>query len=221
MKYFGIIVFSVLVVNCSTESNKNNCLNNSLIEKLEVFKTELIDSLSVTTNTLYLKLLIEKSITKENILLNYIDFSSEEIQSVKTCLCNEKTYFSDSSMIDILVNLTVPVNLINLNELLSADEPNEYLNLFWLYHLIKKEHISCSIDVLDKNTFVLNGDTLTDFTEIRKRVLQNKSLSSDKQKSRSIISIRADKDDVDMETIDRVENELREANALRINYSTN
>ena len=84
----------------------------------------------------------------------------------------------------------------------------------------KKESVSFYIDVLDERTFVLNGDTLNDFTEIRKRILQKRIKLTDKQNLRSVISIRADKDDVDMETIDRVENELREADVLRINYST-
>ena len=179
-----------------------------------------MDSLSVSVNTLYLNLLIEKLIAKEHILLNYIYFSSEEIQNIKTCLCNHKTPFSDSLMIDMLINQYLPTNFVNLVELQSADEPNEYLNLFWIYHLIKKESVSFYIDVLNESTFVLNGDTLSDFSQIRKRILLKRAESTHKENSRSIISIIADKDDVDMETIDRVENELREVDALRVNYST-
>ena len=59
---------------------------------------------------------------------------------------------------------------------------------------------------------------MKNFDEIsEKLVLQNPNISDFNK--RAIISIKADKNNVDMDAIDKIETVLREVNALRINYS--
>lgn len=216
-----MLAFSILLINCKNE-NKSYCLPLSLKQKLDDFKFEIADSLEVKLKQLALvDKLIEKASDEQHILVNLIQFSNEEITSIKRCICTQSTPFSDTNMIDASVNGLIPANFMTLSKLSTSNEDNHYLKLYWLYQLIEKTYISNDINVLDKTTFVLNGDTLTDFSEIGKRIRLRNSKSNAKQKSRSTISIKADKDDVDMVTIDKVENELREINALRINYSTN
>jgi len=55
---------------------------------------------------------------------------------------------------------------------------------------------------------------IREFIEAKRR--DRTPLASDK----ATVSIKADRDDVDMDVIDKIENELREVEALRINYST-
>jgi len=210
-----------LLFNCNND-NKDDCLSISLVQKLDNFKYELADSLSVNIKQLSLvNKLIEESTKRENILINLIEFDPDEIQSLKKCLCSQKTPFSDSNEIESVEYNLIKRNIVHSNKRILMDEPSEYLRLYWLYNSIDKEFVSFYINALDENTFVLNGDTLTDFSQISKRIIKKRSQLTQKQKSRSVISIKADKDKIDMDVIDKIENELREVDALRINYSTN
>lgn len=58
------------------------------------------------------------------------------------------------------------------------------------------------------------------FLKIREFINDKQKARSDAENSKATTSIKADKDDVTMAEIDKIENELREVNALRINYST-
>lgn len=58
------------------------------------------------------------------------------------------------------------------------------------------------------------------FLKIREFINDKQKARSDAENSKSTVSIKADKKDVTMAEVDKIENELREVNALRINYST-
>ena len=163
--------------------------------------------------------LILQSTFNSNVLINEIEFSPEELKSVKKCLCNNPSKFSDTNVINMASNNLVNYNITNLVKLSVQTDLNEHLKLFWLYHLIDKNHISNSISVINNLEFILDGDTLTDFSEIGRRITIERKKLTQRQIERSTIAIKS-KRNVKMETIDKIENELREVNALRINYST-
>ena len=56
--------------------------------------------------------------------------------------------------------------------------------------------------------------------KIREFIVLRRNERSQAKRDKATVSIKADKDDVDMDVIDKIENELREVDALRINYST-
>ena len=66
----------------------------------------------------------------------------------------------------------------------------------------------------------LDDDVVTDFLEIRNFIEVNRRKRTSIESDKATVSIKADKDDVDMDVIDNIENELREVEAFRINYST-
>ena len=66
----------------------------------------------------------------------------------------------------------------------------------------------------------LDDKVIPDFLEIRKFIETKRITRSTAENDKATVSIKADKKDVDMDVIDKIENELREVEALRINYST-
>lgn len=58
------------------------------------------------------------------------------------------------------------------------------------------------------------------YLKIREFIDAKRKLRTDAENSKSTTSIKADRKDVTMNEIDKIENELREVNALRVNYST-
>ena len=66
----------------------------------------------------------------------------------------------------------------------------------------------------------LDDKVVPDFLEIREFIELKRRPRTPLANDKATVSIKADKDDVDMDVIDKIENELREVEALRINYST-
>ncbi|MEN8810376.1 MAG: hypothetical protein ABF264_05895 [Flavobacteriales bacterium] len=219
MKSTLIVITCLALFNCQIEENKS-CVTESLQQKLESFKNELSDSFNIEKKQLKItdKLILQSTV-KSNVLINEIEFSPEELKSVKKCLCNNQSNFSDTNVINMASNNLVNYNITNLVKLSAQTDLNEHLKLFWLYHLIDKNHISNSISVINNLEFIMDGDTLTDFSEIGRRITIKRKKLTQRQIERSTIAIKS-KRNIDMETIDKIENELREIDALRINYST-
>lgn len=66
----------------------------------------------------------------------------------------------------------------------------------------------------------LDDDIRTDYLKIQEFINLKRRKRSDAEKSKSTTAIKADKDEVTMNEIDKIENELREIDALRVNYLT-
>jgi biopolymer transport protein ExbD len=66
----------------------------------------------------------------------------------------------------------------------------------------------------------LDDEIVPNFLKIRDFIDAKREPRSPLANDKATVSIKADKDDVDMDVIDKIENELREKDALRINYST-
>ena len=86
------------------ERDYRNCLDESLIKKLDVFKQELLDSIpslkkDISVNAIALRVLLDK----DKIALNKIDFTEDEINSIKVCLHNSTNILNDTTYINELV----------------------------------------------------------------------------------------------------------------------
>lgn len=66
----------------------------------------------------------------------------------------------------------------------------------------------------------LDDQIVPNFVEIRTFIKIKREERSQLKSDKATVAIIADKDDVDMDIIDKIENELRNVDALRINYST-
>lgn len=66
----------------------------------------------------------------------------------------------------------------------------------------------------------LDDEIVPNYLEIREFIERKRKKRTPLASDKATVSIKADKDDVDMDVIDKIENELREVDALRINYST-
>lgn len=66
----------------------------------------------------------------------------------------------------------------------------------------------------------LDDQVVPNFLKIRDFIEDARTGRSQLANDKATVSIKADKDEVDMDVIDKIENELREVEALRINYST-
>ena len=66
----------------------------------------------------------------------------------------------------------------------------------------------------------LDDQIVPNFLKIREFIELKRTPRSQLENDKATVAIIADKDDVDMNIIDKIENELREVDALRINYST-
>lgn len=66
----------------------------------------------------------------------------------------------------------------------------------------------------------LDDEIVSNYLEIREFIILKRKGYTDAETSKATTSIKADKDRVDMAAIDKIEAELREVDALRINYST-
>ena len=221
MKNLIILIFCFLIFNCKNkEEIKKDCLPSTLIKKLDDFKYELADSLDIEPKQFNLvNKLIEQAAKKKRIAISNTEFDSIEIVSLVNCFSNFANVISDSSYIWMQSNES-DFKFTGYFSLINKPKEQEYLVLFWLYHLIDKTFISDYIEVLDNETLILNGDTLTNYSEISKRIAERREKLSITQIERATISIKANKDNVDMDAIEKIENELREINILRINYST-
>ena len=81
MRFFLITTISILLIGCNNEV-KETCLQESLVQKLNDFKVELADSLSIPTKQITLvEILVKKSQERKHIPINLIEFSSKEIES--------------------------------------------------------------------------------------------------------------------------------------------
>ena len=191
----------------------------SLIQKLDSFKFELADSLSIESKQISLiDLLVNESSKRENILINFIEFDSLEIESLIDCFSHENNTITDSNYIRIQAysNYSGDINFYTLSK---SNKEEEYVTLFWLYHLIDKSYISNRIIMKNDKEVYLNGELLGSVSEIREKLILSNTNIKDFSK-RSVISITGDKDSVSIDLVDKIENELYEADALRINYST-
>ena len=66
----------------------------------------------------------------------------------------------------------------------------------------------------------LDDQIVPNFVEIRTFIKIKREERSQLKSDKATVAIIADKDNVDMDIIDKIENELRNVDALRINYST-
>ena len=66
----------------------------------------------------------------------------------------------------------------------------------------------------------LDDEVVPNYLEIREFIESKRKKRTPLASDKATVSIKADEDDVDMDVIDKIENELREVDALRINYST-
>ena len=66
----------------------------------------------------------------------------------------------------------------------------------------------------------LDDQIVPNFVEIRTFIKIKREERSQLKSDKATVAIIADKNDVDMDIIDKIENELRNVDALRINYST-
>lgn len=74
---------------------------------------------------------------------------------------------------------------------------------------------------LGKGVILQLDDQITkDYLDIRTFINRKRANRSDAEKSKSTTAIKADKDDVSMNEIDKIEEELRNVDALKVNYLT-
>lgn len=66
----------------------------------------------------------------------------------------------------------------------------------------------------------LDDDIKANFLEIRNFLNKKRGARSDEENSKATVAITADQEDVTMAEIDQIENECKEAEALRLNYLT-
>lgn len=66
----------------------------------------------------------------------------------------------------------------------------------------------------------LDDQIETSFLKVREFINSKQKTRTDIENNKATVSIKADEEDVTMAEIDQIENELREVNALKINYST-
>ena len=219
MKLFLILVLTFSLFSCDSNVKKD-CLSPSLIQKLDSFKYELADSLLIEKKQITLvDLLIKETSKNKRIAVNLIEFDSIEIASLIDCYSNSNVSFCDSNDIIWQINNPYNKNEANLYFLINTDKELDYLKLFWLYFSIDKSFISNSIYMKNEKEVYLNGKLLDKISDIRELFIRSDSKIKDFDK-RAVVSISGDKDSVSMDLVDKIENELREINALRINYST-
>lgn len=219
MKLFLILVLTFSLFSCDSNVKKD-CLSPSLIQKLDSFKYELADSLLIEKKQITLvDLLIKETSKNKKIAVNLLEFDSVEIASLIDCYSNSNVSFCDSNDIIWQINNPYNKNEADLYFLINTDKELDYLKLFWLYFSIDKSFISNSIYMKNEKEVYLNGKLLDKISDIRELFIRSDSKIKDFDK-RAVVSISGDKDSVSMDLVDKIENELREINALRINYST-
>ncbi len=219
MKLFLILVLTFSLFSCDSNVKKD-CLSPSLIQKLDSFKYELADSLLIEKKQITLvDLLIKETSKNKRIAVNLLEFDSVEIASLIDCYSNSNVSFCDSNDIIWQINNPYNKNEADLYFLINTDKELDYLKLFWLYFSIDKSFISNSIYMKNEKEVYLNGKLLDKISDIRELFIRSDSKIKDFDK-RAVVSISGDKDSVSMDLVDKIENELREINALRINYST-
>lgn len=109
---------------------------------------------------------------------------------------------------DLKVQLTKP----SAKEIIQLDKNEEidYVNA----GIPKNEAFGTSVRLQ------LDDQVVPNFLKIREFITLRRNERSQAKSDKATVSIKADKDDVNMDVIDKIENELREVDALRINYST-
>ena len=109
---------------------------------------------------------------------------------------------------DLKVELVRPSGTETIK--LDKQEKIEYINA----GIPKDGNLGTSIKLQLDDAIVSN------YLEIREFINSKRKDYTDAEKGKATTSIKADKDEVDMAAIDKIETELREVDALRINYST-
>lgn len=109
---------------------------------------------------------------------------------------------------DLKVKLTRPSGTETIK--LDKHEKIEYINA----GIPKNENFGKNVRLQ------LDDQIVANYLKIREFINTKRGDYTDIEKNKATTSIKADKDEVNMADIDRIENELREVDALRINYST-
>lgn len=207
----------------------SDCVDVSLQEKLNAFEQELYDSLSPQKITF--DRLVLKAIEKEKIQLDYIEFTDSEVKSLKLCVSEIKNNkLTDTAIISkdnssIYSDFKYEIKNALLDNIHTMDKN---VILFWLYKYLDKTYINVFIEAKMENgkeVISVNGEKATNYEinepkSLRNLIRKHYYNGDVNKKEFGVISIRADADSVNMNTIDKIEHELREINALRIQYTT-
>ena len=207
----------------------SDCVDVSLQEKLNAFEQELYDSLSPQKITF--DRLVLKAIEKEKIQLDYIEFTDSEVKSLKLCVSEIKNNkLTDTAIISkdnssIYSDFKYEIKNALLDNIHTMDKN---VILFWLYKYLDKTYINVFIEAKMENgkeVISVNGEKATNYEinepkSLRNLIRKHYYNGDVNKKEFGVISIRADADSVNMNTIDKIELELREINALRIQYTT-
>lgn len=110
-------------------------------------------------------------------------------------------------------DLKIKVNKPSANETIQLDK-NEAI-----------DYINAGIPVNTKSFGKLVRLQLDDqieprYIRIRDFIREKRKIRTETENKKATVSIRADKEKVNMDVIDKIEFELKEMNALKINYST-
>lgn len=109
---------------------------------------------------------------------------------------------------DLKVELTRPSGTETIK--LDKHEKIEYINA----GIPKSANFGTSVRLQ------LDDQIVSNYLKIREFINTKRKDYTDAETSKATTSIKADKDKVDMAAIDKIEEELREVEALRISYST-